>query len=97
MKENDWSHSILLKAKIYTLCPCPFRLTLQCLIICQWFYMEKSKDAIIEYVLKDTKRWNFIQDCTKDLHSITSQIYTHKHEVRPLKFSINLRQKGLKS
>lgn len=59
--------------------------------------MEKSKDAIIENVLKDTKTWNFIQDYTKDLHSITSQIYKHKHEVSPLKFSINLRQNGLNS
>ena len=52
------------------------------MLICQWFCMEKSKDAIIGNVLKDIKVWNFIQDYTKDLHSITSQIHK-QHEVNP--------------
>lgn len=41
---------------------------------------KKYKDALIK-VLKDIKIQNFIQDYIKGLHSITSQIYKHRHEV----------------
>lgn len=63
------------------------------MLICQWFCMEKSKDAIIENVLKDIKIWNFFQDCTKDLHSIISHIHTTQTWNKPLKSPLS--QKGL--